>query len=327
MRKERYVYNNSTLSFEKEKRSPRQILIYTLGFLSLAILSGILFFFAYSHFFPSPTEITLRKELSQMEYQYALIDNQLSLMDKVLHNLHDRDANVHRMIFGMDPVDDDIWNGGQGGYNKYKDIAEYGDSHEIIKRIREKSDKLALQLTVQSKSLDTILNFASERDKMYASIPALKPVREDKLARKITALSGFGMRLHPILKIRKMHTGLDFTAPSGTAVQASGNGKVVRVERLHTGYGNNVIIDHGYGYKSLYAHLSSIDVSLGDEVTRGQKIGEVGNSGTSTASHLHYEVRYKNQPLDPINFVMDGLSTEEYNELVNEASKINQSFD
>ncbi len=297
------------------------------GFLSAALVSGAILLYAFSYFFPSPVEQNLRKEIAQLEYQYVLLDNQLDLMDKVVNNLNDRDANVHRMIFGMDPIDEDLWNGGQGGYDKYKDIVNYGESSSIIKNIKEKSDRIGLQLTLQSKSLDTMLSLASERDKMYASIPALKPVREDKLKRKITAMSGFGMRMHPILKVRKMHAGIDFTAPSGTAVQASGNGKIVKISRKKTGYGNHIIVDHGYGYKTLYAHLSKIDVKHGEQVTRGQKIGEIGNSGTSTAPHLHYEVRYKGRALDPIHFVMDGLTTEEYQELVKEAAKINQSFD
>lgn len=327
MRKERYVYNTRTLSFEKEEKTLKEKLLSIFGFTSAVIISGFLFVLGFNHFFPSPQEQSLRKELSQMEYKYSLLDNQVDLMEKVLTNVQDRDANVHRMIFGMDPVDEDIWQGGQGGFNKYKDITDYGESSNMIKDVQNKVDKLALQMTVQSKSLDTLVNLASERDKMFASIPALKPVREDKLKRKIRALSGFGMRLHPILKIRKMHTGMDFTAPRGTDIQASGDGVVVDVVRKRTGYGNHIIIDHGYGYKTLYAHMSKFDVLEGEHVTRGQKIGEIGNTGTSTAPHLHYEVIYKGRKVDPINFVMDGLTTQEYQELVNEASKMNQSFD
>jgi hypothetical protein len=327
MRKERYVYNKSTLSFEKEKRTTRQKLMIFFGFLSATIISGMIFVLIFNHFFPSPKEVTLSNELAQMEYKYNLLENQLGLMDKVLNNMRDRDVSVHRMIFGIDPVDDDVWNGGQGGFDKYKDIVDYGNSSEIIKNVQTRADKLARQMTLQSKSLDTMVNLASEREKMFASIPALKPVREDQLKRGIRALSGFGMRLHPILKIRKMHTGLDFTAPRGTDVQASGDGKVVKVVRKTTGYGKHIVIDHGYGYKSLYAHLQKFDVKKGDQVVRGQKIGEVGNTGTSTAPHLHYEVIYKNRKVDPINFVLDGLSPDEYQELVNEASKMNQSFD
>lgn len=327
MGKERYVYNTSTLSFEKEKKTTKQQAGRVFGFLSVSIMSGVVLLLAFSYFFPSPIEENLRKEISQLEYQYVLLDNQMDLMGKVLDNVQDRDANVHRMIFGMDPIDNEIWNGGQGGFNKFKDIVDYGNSTELIKEIKDKSDKLAIQLTVQSKSIDTMLSLASERDKMYASIPALKPVREDKLKRKITSMSGFGMRLHPILKIRKMHAGIDFTAPKGTAIQASGNGKVIKVVNKKTGYGKHIIIDHGYGYKTLYGHMSVTEVKVGQEVTRGQKIGEIGNTGASTAPHLHYEVRYKGRALDPVNFVMDGLSTEEYQELVDEASIINQSFD
>ena len=327
MRKERYVYNTRTLSFEKEEKTLKEKLLSIFGFTSAVVISGILFVLVFNHFFPSPQEQSLKKELSQMKYKYSLLDNHVDLMEKVLTNIQDRDANVHRMIFGMDPVDEDVWQSGQGGFKKYKDIVNYGESSNMIKDVQNQVEKLAIQMTIQSKSLDTLVNLASERDKMFASIPALKPVREDKLKRKIRALSGFGMRLHPILKIRKMHAGLDFTSPSGTDIQASGEGVVVKIGRKKTGYGNHVIIDHGYGYKTLYAHMSRFDVNKGERVSRGQKIGEVGNTGTSTAPHLHYEVIYKGRKVDPINFVMDGLTTEEYQELVNEASKMNQSFD
>ena len=162
MGKERYVYNTSTLSFEKEKKTAKQQAGRVFGFLSVAIMSGVVLLLAFSYFFPSPIEENLRKEISQLEYQYVLLDNQMDLMGKVLDNVQDRDANVHRMIFGMDPIDGEVWNGGQGGFNKFKDIVDYGNSTELIKEIKDKSDKLALQLTIQSKSIDTMLSLASE---------------------------------------------------------------------------------------------------------------------------------------------------------------------
>ena len=159
-----------------------------------------------------------------------------------------------------------------------------------------------------------------------ASIPSIKPVRSDKLARSVKLLSGFGYRIHPIFKVRKMHAGIDFTAPRGTPIQATGNGKIIKAGR-GSGYGNRVIIDHGYGYQTLYAHMDRIDVKVGQTVTRGEKIGLVGNTGASTAPHCHYEVIYKGQKVNPIQFVLDGLSPEEYQELVNVASLENQSMD
>ena len=183
------------------------------------------------------------------------------------------------------------------------------------------------QLAIQSKSLDTIYNLAQDRETMFASIPSIKPVREDKLSRKVKYLSGYGMRLHPIHKVRKMHYGVDFTAKQGTPIQATGNGKIERVENRKSGYGKNVIIDHGYGYKTLYAHMHTINVKKGEKVTKGQAIGTIGTTGTSTAPHLHYEVIYKGKKVNPIHYCMEGLTPDEYQDLVDASAAQNQSFD
>ena len=182
-------------------------------------------------------------------------------------------------------------------------------------------------MVMQSKSLDTIVNMAREKEKMLASIPSMKPVRSDKLARKVRLLSGFGRRIHPIYKVPKMHYGIDFTAPRGTPIQATGDGVVVKVENKRTGYGRNVVIDHGYGYKTLYAHMQDVHVKKGQKVIRGQQIGTVGNSGSSTAPHCHYEVMLKGEKVNPIHYVMDGLSPDQYQELVKASEMSNQSFD
>jgi murein DD-endopeptidase MepM/ murein hydrolase activator NlpD len=168
---------------------------------------------------------------------------------------------------------------------------------------------------------------AKQREKKLLSIPSIKPVREDKLKRNMHSLSGFGYRIHPVHGVKKFHKGIDFTAPRGTAIQATGNGKVIRVQKRRYGYGNNIIIDHGFGYTTLYAHLSEIDIQVGDEVVKGQKIGTIGSTGTSTAPHLHYEVRINDRVVNPIDYCMDGLTLEEYQELVRKASIENQSFD
>ena len=197
----------------------------------------------------------------------------------------------------------------------------------MIKDTKERVERLKRQLVLQSKSLDEIEQLAHNRDKQLAAIPAIKPVSEDKLKRNIHHLSGFGYRMHPIYKRRKFHAGLDFTSPKGTPIQATGDGKVILVRRSATGYGHHVKIDHGYGYVTLYAHMSKIDVKKGDKVNRGQKIGEVGSTGTSTAPHLHYEVIYKNKKVNPIHYCMDGLTPDEYKQLADMASVANQSFD
>jgi len=327
MRKEIYVYNKSTLSYEKVERTWKDHLLRVTGFVSVVLMTSFILILLTHRFFPSPQEQALLREIEQMEFKYSTLVQDMETVTKVVDNIQERDRAAHRMIFGMDPIDKDVWEGGVGGHDRNIDLTLYQKSGNILVATQEKMDRLKYQLTLQSKSLDTIIDLAKDREEMLASIPSIKPVRSDKLARKMNLLSGFGMRMHPVHKVRKMHAGIDFTAPRGTPIQSTGNGKIVRVENRKSGYGKNVIIDHGYGYKTLYAHMKRIDVKVGQKVTKGQEIGTVGSTGTSTAPHLHYEVIYKGKKVNPIHYCMDGLSPEEYQELVDAADLANQSFD
>jgi murein DD-endopeptidase MepM/ murein hydrolase activator NlpD len=229
-------------------------------------------------------------------------------------------------LFGLDPVDDNMWKGGIGGHNEYENFEQYKRAGETIIETQRKLRRLKYSLVVQSKSLDTIMNYAKKEEKFLASRPSIKPVRSDKLSKGVSFLSGFGYRIHPIFKVKKMHYGIDFTAPKGTAIQATGSGRVVKATR-NSGFGNHIIIDHGFGYQSIYAHLSKINVRQGEKVVRGQLIGTVGSSGISTAPHCHYEVHVNGKPVNPISYCLDGLSVQEYKELVALASQVVQSLD
>jgi hypothetical protein len=327
MKKEKFVYNTSTLRYEKVVVPLKVRLLKVFGFVSAVLLAAFVFISLAHRFFPSPNEQALIREIDQMKLQTVAINGEMENMSKVLGNIQDRDASVHRMMFGMDPIDQGVWEGGTGGHEKYADLANYKYSGELLMNTRLKLEKLKRQLAIQSKSLDEVVQLAEDKEVMLASIPAIKPIRSDRLQRNIRSLSGFGMRFHPIFKRRKMHAGIDFTCPKGTPIQVTGNGKVIEIERKASGYGNSVLVDHGYGYQTLYAHLDVVDVRVGENVIRGQQIGKVGSSGTSTAPHLHYEVRLKGDPVDPIHYCMDGLSVEEYQELANMAGITNQSFD
>lgn len=326
MRKETFIYNKHTLRYEKVERTIKDQLVRIFGFLCAVALTSFIFVLLTHRYFPSPREQALLREIDQMELKYTSVSNDLDMMAKVLQNIQDRDAAAHRMIFGMDPVDENVWQGGIGGHDRNRDLATFKESGKMLAELQNKLDKIKNQLSLQSHSLDTIMNLANDREKMFASIPSIKPVRSDKLARNIKLLSGFGMRIHPIHKVRKMHTGIDFTAPRGTAIQSTGDGKVINAEYT-SGYGKHVVIDHGYGYQTLYGHMDRIDVKVGQTVKKGQKIGTIGSTGTSTAPHCHYEVIVKGQKVDPIHYCMDGLSPVEYQELVNAAGTANQSFD
>jgi Peptidase family M23 len=327
MGKEKFVFNRHTLTYEKVVTTVKEKVIKVFGFLSAAFVSGLIMLYLLYTFFPSPREKTLLLEIDQLKNQYAALDKQTELMNNVLNNVQHRDAGVHRVMFGMDPIDQGIWNGGVGGHDKYANLLGYKNSREAIINSTEKVEKLARQMTMQSKSLDTLQRLVAARENMFSSIPSIKPVREDKLNRGINLLSGFGKRLHPIHKVMKFHKGIDFSAPIGTAIQSTGDGVIVKVENNRSGYGKCVTISHGFGYQTLYGHMYRIDVKQGQRVKKGTQIGIVGNTGSSTGPHCHYEVHYKGQVVNPIQYCIDGLSPLEYQALVDAADAANQSFD
>lgn len=327
MKKEKYVYNPSTLQFEKLKLSSKDKLFRFAAVTSAFIFTSAIIFVIGYNYFPTPKEKALDREIGQMEYYYANLTSDFQDIAKDLEKLHQKDAEVHRMIFGMDPIDDAIWNGGIGGSKRYNHLEDFEKTGELITESLENVSKLKRKINIQSNSLDSLFIIAKSKEERLAAIPSIKPVREDKLKREMRNLSGYGIRLHPVHKVKKLHQGIDFTAPKGTAIQATGNGKVIRVEKRRSGYGTNVIIDHGYGFTTLYAHMKTVEVKKGQKVTKGQKIGTVGSTGTSTAPHLHYEVRINGKAVNPIDYCLDGLSPEEYTELIQRASVENQSFD
>ncbi len=327
MRREKFVYNRQTLQYEKVRLTNKEICLRIFGFLSAVLVTGFLFTMLIWKFFPSPHEQALLNEIDRLRGELVALQGDFDKMSKALAAIHERDKRIHRMVLEMDPIDDAVWEGGVGGHARYASYRNFPHTGQLMAAVRQKADKLKRQMALQSKSLEEIEKIARDKEKMLASIPSIKPIRADKLNRDVHLLSGFGYRMHPIHKIVKMHTGIDFSAPRGTHIQATGDGTVIKVERKRNGYGLHVVIDHGYGYQTLYGHMSSVDVKVGQKVKKGQTIGKVGSTGTSTAPHCHYEVHYKGKPVNPIDYVMDGLTPQEYAELVKLAETQNQSFD
>lgn len=327
MSNKNYVFNPQTLQYEKVKRSPIQKLKRYSGLFSAISITSIAVALLFYAFFPSPKEKSQDRHITQLQYSYASINDELQKIANELENLQEKDAEVHRIIFGLNPIDESVWEGGTGGSNRFQHLDNFGQSGDLMKESELKVEKLRYKLELQKKSLDTIYNMALERKEKLSSIPSIKPVREDQLKRKIRYMSGFGWRIHPIHKVKKFHKGIDFTAPKGTPIQATGDGKVKKIsKKKRGGYGYSVTIDHGYGYETLYAHMEKIMVKKGDKVTKGQQIGTVGNTGLSTAPHCHYEVIKNGKSVNPIDYVMDGLSPLEYQELVKNSKVENQSF-
>jgi murein DD-endopeptidase MepM/ murein hydrolase activator NlpD len=323
----KYVYNEKNLQFEKFKPTWKQTLSKWGLNASLLLIMSLVIVHVSSIYFPTPKEKAQAFEIEQLSYHLDLINKDIKTLAENLENLHQKDNEIHRTIFDMPAMDKNMWEVGRGGSESFSYLKGLGVTGEHIKASLEKIEDLKVKYKLQQTSLDTLYELAIRREERIASIPSIKPVREDKLKRKVNHLSGFGIRLHPVHKVKKLHQGIDFTAPRGTAIQATGNGKIVRVKNGNKGYGNNVIIDHGFGFKTLYAHMQTIDVKKGENVVKGQKIGTVGSTGTSTAPHLHYEVWINGKAVNPIDYVLDGLTPEEYMEVVQKASAENQSWD
>lgn len=323
MPKVKYYFNTHSLKYEKVVVSIRKRVFRIFGWLATAIVFGaIIMTFSYSYF-ESPREKQLERELSEMELQYDFLNKRLEQVTAVISDLQRRDDDIYRVIFEAEPIPGPVREAGTGGVNKYTTLEGYSNSRLMIETSR-KVDKITRQLYIQSRSFDEIFNLARNKNEMLASIPAIQPISNKDL----TAMaSGFGYRIHPIYKTARMHNGIDFTAPIGTEIYATGNGRVEGIESTGRGYGNNVVLDHGYGYKTLYAHLSKIVVKRGQKVVRGDLIGYVGSTGTSTAPHLHYEVIKNGVKINPINFFFNDLTPAEYEKMLEMSSQVNQSFD
>jgi hypothetical protein len=327
MKNVKYVYNEHTLQYEEHKLSRKDKFRRSLYFTSAVLTTAVLMFVLAYQYFPTPKEKVMEDEKKRAEFYLGQLQSELKFLSETIESLHEKDNQINRMILGVKPIDDGLWNGGIGGHDKYKSLENFKETGKLIKENLEKVDELKIKIDIQKRSLDSLYKVAVVKEKKLASIPSIKPVKETSLKKDVKFLSGFGMRIHPIHKLRRFHKGIDFTAPKGTDIQATGDGKVVSINKTGSGYGKHLMIDHGYGYKTLYAHMHSIGIKEGAIVKKGQTIGKVGNTGSSTGDHLHYEVWLNGVAINPIDFCLDGLSAREYQELVKRAATDNQSLD
>ena len=323
MRKEKFKFNPETLSYEKVEVSWKERTLKIALFVAPAIVVGLGFYFILGSIFKSPYEKKLEAENAYLNEQLNDMDERLVLAMTVLDDISERDNEIYRVVFNAEPFPDELRQMGTGGSDEYSDLVGYSSSEKVIENTK-KIKELERMLYAQSISFDEVIGLAKEKEEMLAAIPAIQPVSNEDLTR---IASGFGFRIDPIYKTKKMHTGLDFTADTGTPVYATGNGKVVECEVKRWGYGQSVIIDHGYGYRTRYAHLSEFKCKPGDKVVRGQIIGLVGSTGKSTAPHLHYEVEQNGKKINPIHFFHSDISPEEYERLIDMATNANLSFD
>ncbi|MEN8788112.1 MAG: M23 family metallopeptidase [Flavobacteriaceae bacterium] len=325
MSKVKYYYDPDTLSYRKiepkKSRKYRNIIFFVAGSALFGFMALILLL--NTNLLNTPKELSLQREVKNYELQFELLDKKMEQIEQVLANMEDRDNNIYRVYFEANPIPEEQRRAGFGGINRYKSLEGFNNSEMIISTTR-RVDIIQKQMVIQSKSLDEITKLAEEKEELLAAIPAIQPINNDDLTRMA---SGYGWRSDPFTKARKMHWGMDFTAPKGVPIYATGDGVVKRADNSASGYGKHVRIDHGYGYMTLYGHLSKYNVKKRQKVKRGDLIGFVGSTGRSEAPHLHYEVWKDGTRIDPINFYYGSLTPEEFENMLKYASQENQSLD
>lgn len=323
MAKTKYKFNPESLCFDRIKMTLRERLLRSLAFLVGSLIIAMFYGTIFFIFIDSPKDKALKREIAQLSLQYELMNREMDKVGTVLDHLQETDDNLYRTIFEAEPISASLRQGGIGGVNRYEELEGY-DYSGVVVETATRLNRIMKRLYVQSTSFDDLINLATEKGMMLAAVPAIQPISNKDLKR---TASGWGYRIHPIYKIRKFHYGMDFTAPTGTEIYSTGDGTIISVLSSKRGFGNHIIVDHGYGYTTLYAHLSRFNVKKGQTVKRGDVIGYVGSTGLSTAPHLHYEVKLNGKNVDPANYYFNDLSPEEYERMIEIAMKSGQSFD
>ncbi len=320
----KYYYDTETCKYERIKTSTGDIILNTLGILSLTVAMAVGLLILYSSYFESPKELILKNEVKELEFYYENLEAEVERLHKQLSNMEYRDDNIYRVVLGAEPIDKSIREAGVGGMDRYEDIKDKNIIHEdIIVKLNESVDNLRRKIYIESKSQDDVVDLAESKEKLFAAIPAIQPVANKQL---IALASGFGLRIHPIYKVKKMHTGIDFAAAIGTPIYATADGVIDKLDVSFSGYGKMLEIDHGFGYRTRYAHMHGFAVRQGQKVKRGDLIGYVGDTGLSTAPHLHYEVFVNGIHANPVHYFFNDLNPAEYEKIIELASIENQSL-
>jgi len=318
MSKIKYRFNPDTLNYQRIEEKFLKKLLRFLPHVAFYVVIGAISIVIYAYLVDSPKERMLKRENRQLVFQYELLNNKISDIEQVLTDIAYRDDNIYRTIFEAEPIPKTMRQAGIGGINRYDELEGY-ESSEIVVNTSKRIDRLLKQLYVQSKSFDYVIDLAINKEKWLKNMPAIQPI----LNKDLTKISSyFGIRYDPVYKgVKKMHEGIDFTAPVGTDIYATGCGIVKEVDNSHRGYGNMVVIDHGFGYTTAYAHCSTTLVRSGQIVKRGDIIAKVGSTGKSVGPHLHYEVRKNGIAVNPIHYFFQDLSPEEYDNMIELSSQ------
>ena len=325
MSKVKYYYDSENLAYRKIKTKKAKKIGVVLLFLVASALFGFLMFVVLLNtpYFETPKDRLQAREIDNLKLHYAILNKKIDELNAVTAAIEDRDNNLYRTYFNTAPISDEERKAGFKTKNRYAELEGF-DNSALVKNTTQRVDILSKELAIQSQSLDEILQLAKAKDHLLSAIPAIQPVKNENLKRMA---SGFGYRSDPFTKVRKMHEGMDFTAKTGTPIYATGDGVVAKADNTASGFGNHIVIRHGYGYETLYAHLSKYKARAGQRVKRGDIIGYVGSTGRSEAPHLHYEVHKNNKVVNPLNFYYGNISAVEYVAISKLANQENQSLD
>jgi murein DD-endopeptidase MepM/ murein hydrolase activator NlpD len=324
MARNKYRFNPESLSYDRIRISIRTRLIQVVSFvIAISVIATACYLLSDLAHIELPKEKKLKREKEQLVLENQRVSKELSKMANVLEDLCQRDENIYRAIFQAAPIPNTEREAGFGGTNRYVNLEGYDFSNLVIETAK-KLDKISKQIYIQSKSYDEVISLVKNKEEMLACIPAIQPLTNKDLTR---AASGWGMRIHPIYKIPMFHHGFDFTAPTGTKVYATGDGVIEKLEFNENGYGREILVNHGFGYSTRYAHLSAFNARLGQKVKRGDLIGFVGSTGRSTAPHLHYEVLINGTDVNPTLYFFNDLTSSEYQKMIQISTNSNQTFD
>lgn len=323
MSKIKYKFNTKSLTYERVTVPIRKRVFQVLSYLATGLVFATITIILAYNYLDSPKEKQLQREIAELSLQFELLNNRMNLVTEVLDDIQERDNNVYRTIFEAEPIPESIRKAGFGGVDRYRELQGFNNSDLMIETSK-RLDRISKQLYIQSKSFDEVVKLVKGKAKLLSSIPAIQPISNKDLRHQP---GGYGWRTHPIYKTAEFHPGMDFAAPTGTEIYATGDGIIKRADNTAQGYGNHVVIDHSYGYETLYAHMNKSIVRVGQQVKRGQLIGYVGSTGLSTAPHVHYEVHKHGETVNPINFYYNDLTPEQYQKLIELSSQSSQSFD
>jgi len=323
MKKVKYYYNTHTLRYEKLETPLRVRLLQLIGFIAASIVTGLIIFVIAFRYIDSPKEKLLRQQNYELSQNYSVFMERVKQLELQMDEIENRDNNVYRTIFGADPIPDSIRVKDMELKKEVKMVQSMGES-ELVASISKQLNNLSLRTAYQTTSFEEIGDMVKNKEKLLKATPSIQPISNKQLNR---VGSGYGFRIDPVYKERRMHMGLDFTAPIGTPIYATADGRVKDAGFNTGGFGNRVVISHGFGYETLYGHMVRIKARVGEMVKRGEVIGYVGSSGKSTGAHCHYEVHIKGQPVDPIYYFYNDLNAAQFDRILKLAAASNQSFD